>query len=1720
MQKKFNVLFAFTVSIFMVFSGVAFSAQAPFPLEGSIAAAADVSRITTTTVSKIPTVEREKIGIVLLSKGDKNYRVDAGTGEKELLKIKTPIYEGDRILTGAKAYVQMVLMDGALFKLTGVSDFLFKDYSWDKKTGKGVNEIYFAEGTTNFYAGKIAKTGEVNIETATGTIGIRGTSGTTQTGLQNGVPYTTVTAFSDVNGDVSHIFFVPVAVFFGPEGYIVPGGGPIPPVVGPPGAFPIPENAFVISSDMATPTLHLVGGAPPVYMASVLDFNAELQTEMGWTPMQVEFVDVEAGNVLMNVVNTEGFEVDNNTLGSVSTTSLIPLSVDAEHVEGQGRDDMDSTPGDEHVEGQGREDMDFAPGDEHVEGQGRDDMDFAPGDEPHHLPGLSDKPHVAPDGESRFFPFVPGDDAPVAFPVGDAPMMPPGRGDFDFGGGDFGFGSVGDTHMIPPGGGDFDFGGGDFGFPEGGFDLGFPTAAFDPVFSDMKTFFSSGEYQPEDFQYVSDMPIFNVTDIYAGVEDIVAQTLYEGHSLAVIAKTDVFSALNESTTQYFIGGSLAVGLPFSGANEGVGTVKYVNVKDGASTTPLYTLQVVDGEFSTAIATALIQHAPYHTQFGADSNASLGSTDIFHTGLSLTDGQLNQTKAALLGTETGGLLFRNAFFADNALASPISLHEYLGLTLSATSVEETRILVGTLQKTSDTLGKIVELPPSFFAGQRTVFDENDGVAMEIFYGGTLAPTADVSTLYSTNTTSTVSSTSSVPRLLFYTADLNTLAGEYTYNIDADLISGVLTDFSSGTITAESLGLNQTKFGELSTSLNDLIRGGTNYSGSLTELNGIPFAIGGNPVNLMRQRAVALIDTLNNRVLGTTLLGHGYEASYSELFGVSYYAEVDNSGKLISDITYYIPAGHDFTIASGQFLSDMGLATASQIADTFSNNTLEKSILTTYFREYGTSFPGILSPFITTSGSDPDNTVQYMGQHRYYSSTGTEYTLPEGLVVAGDVSFATPTSLLANDAAKLGHTLNATFFDSAEASQTTYKSGSNVHAVSESYTGFLALSEITINSTGIVDTDLLNISDLGILANFSEFQTTIGSTSLAPNSAAGSYTYLSDDFSSTSIAIGASISSSSVTGHSVAYDSGTLFAALHAGDSASYSMVQGSSFLMTQDPPYFNGDEFTTFYRSSTDNLLATKSVIHGVVNMFGQGSSSILVNPASNSHFVAGIPYKPSTFSTSSLAGRIYKGANYLNYYLELDPSTISTNSLTIPSSVLLSDSGHATFHFYDTSAFDAITFHANLGLFTITQGGSVVQSSEGGRVDYSASSYSVVTAFGRNYKSFTDSEGLLSGYFIGDSDITDSTDAEGIIFNYTDGDASASVVSSSTTFLSGTVAIPFIEHTNSVGFAAYQTPSTTTTSFKMAGFWAGVEVTSTGTNLFSLDTTNSSLTIGLSVVSTSPRMLDAAQSAVYGHNSLTTLIPSTNSSENIFISKDAFFSAIEIAGSSFVPVNGHTGWTDLSVVISAVDTNTNSFIVGLPGLDQYDHISWGLWNVRDWSGFSASDLASGIFDIDEEHASAYFAMTDVATFDLIPDFSSMAFHFAGVTEYSYRGEAIGTIYSTGITPFIQSGSAHLIIHMKNTADKMVTGSVNLGAHEIQMAGGILTDSAGNLKAQFSGTTTLNNAGSGQFQGAFTGTVNSVGTTFQPNEAAGVFNAQNTTHSATGAFGVEISSSSN
>ena len=97
-------------------------------------------------------------------------------GQAGQTKVGDLVYRGDVVRTGADGRVGINFTDGTSFNLSSNARMALNEFVYEPD-GKSNSTLFnLSKGTFTFVAGKIAKTGDMKIDTPVATVGVRGTT--------------------------------------------------------------------------------------------------------------------------------------------------------------------------------------------------------------------------------------------------------------------------------------------------------------------------------------------------------------------------------------------------------------------------------------------------------------------------------------------------------------------------------------------------------------------------------------------------------------------------------------------------------------------------------------------------------------------------------------------------------------------------------------------------------------------------------------------------------------------------------------------------------------------------------------------------------------------------------------------------------------------------------------------------------------------------------------------------------------------------------------------------------------------------------------------------------------------------------------------------------------------------------------------------------------------------------------------------------------------------------------------------------------------------------------------------------------------------------------------------------------------------------------------------------------------------------------------------------
>ncbi|HET9716229.1 MAG TPA: FecR family protein [Pseudolabrys sp.] len=140
---------------------------APVTTQSALAQDASIKPIgKVVTATGAVTIEHVSAVVVQAALG--NQPINAKTGD--------PIYLGDVVATGSDGRVGITFLDGTAFDLSSNARMVMNEYVYDPNSQSNSTLLSLTKGTFTFVAGKIAKSGDMKVNTPVATMGIRGTT--------------------------------------------------------------------------------------------------------------------------------------------------------------------------------------------------------------------------------------------------------------------------------------------------------------------------------------------------------------------------------------------------------------------------------------------------------------------------------------------------------------------------------------------------------------------------------------------------------------------------------------------------------------------------------------------------------------------------------------------------------------------------------------------------------------------------------------------------------------------------------------------------------------------------------------------------------------------------------------------------------------------------------------------------------------------------------------------------------------------------------------------------------------------------------------------------------------------------------------------------------------------------------------------------------------------------------------------------------------------------------------------------------------------------------------------------------------------------------------------------------------------------------------------------------------------------------------------------------
>ena len=152
----------------VLFAGVFFAGQA---LSQNAPAQPAVQNASVQPIGKVVTaagsVSIEHVSAVV---------VQASLGQSGGAKVGDSVYLGDIVSTGSDGRVGITFTDGTAFDLSPNARMVMNEFVYDPNGKSNSSLLSLTKGTFTFVAGKIAKSGDMKVNTPVATMGIRGTT--------------------------------------------------------------------------------------------------------------------------------------------------------------------------------------------------------------------------------------------------------------------------------------------------------------------------------------------------------------------------------------------------------------------------------------------------------------------------------------------------------------------------------------------------------------------------------------------------------------------------------------------------------------------------------------------------------------------------------------------------------------------------------------------------------------------------------------------------------------------------------------------------------------------------------------------------------------------------------------------------------------------------------------------------------------------------------------------------------------------------------------------------------------------------------------------------------------------------------------------------------------------------------------------------------------------------------------------------------------------------------------------------------------------------------------------------------------------------------------------------------------------------------------------------------------------------------------------------------
>ena len=118
--------------------------------------------------------------------------VQASLGQSGGAKVGDSVYLGDTVSTGGDGRVGISFNDGTAFDLSPNARRVMNEFVYDPNSKSNSSLLSLTKGTFTFVAGKIAKSGDMKVNTPVATMGIRGTTPRVEIAEDGSVKFSTL----------------------------------------------------------------------------------------------------------------------------------------------------------------------------------------------------------------------------------------------------------------------------------------------------------------------------------------------------------------------------------------------------------------------------------------------------------------------------------------------------------------------------------------------------------------------------------------------------------------------------------------------------------------------------------------------------------------------------------------------------------------------------------------------------------------------------------------------------------------------------------------------------------------------------------------------------------------------------------------------------------------------------------------------------------------------------------------------------------------------------------------------------------------------------------------------------------------------------------------------------------------------------------------------------------------------------------------------------------------------------------------------------------------------------------------------------------------------------------------------------------------------------------------------------------------------------------------